>query len=88
MSMVDAANPCVFVAAATLGLSGTELPDALERQKDVLARLEAIRCHASVAMGLARSLPSASGMPSAPKVAMVAAPTRRAHAVRPHARRR
>jgi 2-methylaconitate cis-trans-isomerase PrpF len=75
MSMVDAANPCVFVAAATLGLSGTELPDALDRQKDVLARLEAIRCHASVAMGLAPGLSEASGILGVPKVAVVAAPT-------------
>ena len=75
MSMVDAANPCVFVAAATLGLTGTELPDALERQKDVLARFEAIRCHASVAMGLARNLSEASGVLGVPKVAVVAAPT-------------
>src|SRR5262249_22646506 len=27
LSMVDAANACVFVSAGTLGLSGTELPD-------------------------------------------------------------
>ncbi len=75
VSMVDAANPCVFVAAATLGLTGTELPDALDRQKDVLARLEAIRCQASVAMGLAPSLSEAAGVLSVPKVAIVAAPT-------------
>jgi 2-methylaconitate cis-trans-isomerase PrpF len=74
MSMVDAANPCVFVAAATLGLTGTELPDALDRQKDVLARLEAIRCHASVAMGLAASLSEAAGVLGVPKVAVIAAP--------------
>jgi 2-methylaconitate cis-trans-isomerase PrpF len=75
MSMVDAANPCVFVAAAILGLIGTELPDALDCQKDVLARLEAIRCHASVAMGLAPSLSAASGILGVPKVAVVTAPT-------------
>jgi 2-methylaconitate cis-trans-isomerase PrpF len=74
MSMVDAANPCVFVAAATLGLTGTELPDALDRQKDVLARLEAIRCHASVAMGLAASLSEAAGVLGVPMVAVIAAP--------------
>ncbi|HYZ62677.1 MAG TPA: PrpF domain-containing protein, partial [Acetobacteraceae bacterium] len=75
MSMVDAANPCVFVSASALGLTGTELPDALERDKDVLARLEAIRCHASVVMGLAASLEAAAGVLSAPKVAMIAAAT-------------
>jgi hypothetical protein len=75
MSMIDAANPCVFVAAADLGLTGTELPDALERDKDALARLEAIRCRASVAMGLAPSLEEAAAVLGAPKVAMVAAAT-------------
>ena len=29
-SLVDAANPCVFVAASALGKTGSELPDALE----------------------------------------------------------
>lgn len=74
VSMVDCANPCVFVAAAELGLAGTELPDALEREPTILARLEAIRCHASVAMGLAPSLEAAADVLGAPKVAMVAGP--------------
>lgn len=73
-SMVDAANPCVFVPAAALGLAGTELPDALERDLDVLARLEAIRCRASVAMGLAPDEATAAGIFGVPKVAVVAAP--------------
>jgi len=74
ISMVDCANPCVFVAAAALGLAGTELPDALEREPAILARLERVRCHASVAMGLASSLEAAGTILGAPKVAMVAGP--------------
>ena len=74
VSMVDAANPCVFVAAATLGATGTELPQALEQDTALLARLEAIRCHASVAMGLTATLEEAAGVLGVPKVAMVAAP--------------
>lgn len=74
VSMVDAANPCVFVAAAAVGAVGTELPQALEEDRALLAKLEAIRCHASVAMGLARSLGEAAGIPSVPKVAIVSAP--------------
>ena len=74
VSMVDAANPCVFVAAETLGATGTELPQALEQDAGLLARLETIRCHASVAMGLTRSLDEAAGVPGVPKVALVAAP--------------
>lgn len=74
ISMVDCANPCVFVAAAALGLTGTELPDALEREPAILARLERVRCHASVAMGLASNLEAAGAILGAPKVAMVAGP--------------
>jgi 2-methylaconitate cis-trans-isomerase PrpF len=73
-SLVDAASPCVFVAASALGATGTELPDALERDRLLLDRLEAIRCAASIKMGLAASLEDARALPSVPKVAMVAAP--------------
>lgn len=72
-SLVDAANPCVFVAAADLGLTGTEHPDALS-DAPLQARLEAIRQAGSVRMGLTPTLAAAAAMPSIPKVAMVAAP--------------
>ena len=73
-SMVDAANPCVFVAASTLGKDGSEMPDALDHDTEFLARMEAIRCAASVAMGLAPDLAKAAQIPSVPKVAMLTAP--------------
>lgn len=73
VSMVDAANPCVFVAAATMGLAGTELPDELQKDAVLLGRLEAVRCQASVLMGLALTLEEAAGVLGVPKVAMVAA---------------
>jgi 2-methylaconitate cis-trans-isomerase PrpF len=71
-SLVDAANPFVFVAAAALGLRGTELPDAFDAAPDLLHRLEQIRRRAAVAMGLA-SDPGAA-VPSIPKIALVAGP--------------
>lgn len=73
-SMVDAANPCVFVAAASLGKTGEELPDQLEGDPDFLRRMEAVRIAASVAMGIAPDAVSAARVPSVPKVAMVSAP--------------
>ena len=73
-SMVDAANPCVFVAASALGKSGRELPDELEQDRAFLDRMEAIRCAASVAMGIAPDQAAAAKIPSVPKVAMIAAP--------------
>ncbi len=73
-SLIDAANPCVFVDAATLGRSGTDLPAAMERDGALLTKLEAIRLAASVAMGLAPDLDTAAKIPSVPKVAIISRP--------------
>jgi len=73
-SCVDAANPCVFVAADTVDKSGDELPDALDGDAVFLRRMEAIRCAASVKMGMAANLYTARQMTGIPKVAMVAGP--------------
>ena len=54
-SMVDAANACVFVSAADLGLSGTEMPEVLDNSPEVLKKLAAIRIAASVAMGISKT---------------------------------
>ncbi|MFT4025516.1 MAG: PrpF domain-containing protein [Novosphingobium sp.] len=73
-SMVDAANPCVFVAATSIGMTGAELPSDLDKDAAFLAKMEAIRQAASVAMGLAPDLAAAAKLASIPKVAMLAAP--------------
>ncbi|MBV1690929.1 PrpF protein [Novosphingobium sp. G106] len=73
-SCIDAANPAVFVAAADLGLTGTELPDALEGDAGFLATIEAIRRAASVRMGLTGDLDAAGKLGSIPKVAMICPP--------------
>lgn len=73
-SCIDAANPCVFVEAASLGKTGRELPDALEADPVFLSRIEALRQAASIAMGLTSDLAAAAASQSLPKVAMVAAP--------------
>ncbi|MGE0750406.1 MAG: 2-methylaconitate cis-trans isomerase PrpF family protein [Variibacter sp.] len=74
VSMVDAANPCLFVRASDVGMTGTELPDALEADRAFLERMEAIRCAASVAMGIAPDVKAAGAIPSIPKIGMVSAP--------------
>jgi len=74
VSCVDAANPCVFVAAADVGKTGAEAPDALERDADFLGRMEQIRLAASVRMGLAADIAAARRIPSIPKIAMVTSP--------------
>jgi 2-methylaconitate isomerase len=74
VSCVDAANPCVFVAANAVGKSGDELPDMLDGDAEFLKRMEEIRCAASVKMGIAPDLDQAGRMTGIPKVAMVTGP--------------
>jgi len=72
---IDATTPCVFVAAADLGLTATELPADLEANTDLLARLEEIRALAGVRMGLGDTAAAiSSNSRSSPKVAIVGAP--------------
>jgi len=54
MSLIDAGNPTIFMRAQDLGLRGTELPNELNSNAELLARLETIRAHATVRMGLER----------------------------------
>ena len=74
VSLVDAANACAFVAADALGLRGTEMPDELERNPAVLEKLAAIRLHASVAMGIARTLDEARAKRAVPFIGFVTPP--------------
>ncbi len=74
VSMVDAANACVFVRARDLGLTGRELPEELERDAALLERLQAIRRQASVAMGIARDDAEAAMIAAVPIIGFVAPP--------------
>ncbi|MFY0634272.1 MAG: PrpF family protein [Vannielia sp.] len=73
-SLVDAANPCVFVAAQDLGKTATELPEDLAADDAFMARMEDIRRAGAVRMGMASSVAQAAGVPSLPKVAIIAPP--------------
>ena len=73
-SMVDAANACVFVRAADVGLTGTEMPEALEQNLAVMKKLGAIRLAASVAMGISKNIEEAARKPSVPFIGVVSAP--------------
>ncbi|MBP1883767.1 PrpF domain-containing protein [Sinorhizobium mexicanum] len=70
-SFVDAANPVMFVAAESIGLSGSELPDAIEAVPGLLGTIERIRRHVTVAAGAAPDL-EAAGAVSLPRIAFVA----------------
>ena len=72
---VDATTPCVFVAAADLGLDATENPLELESKLDVMTKLEEIRCQAGVLMGLGVTTQEIRETSRAvPRIAVVAAP--------------
>lgn len=74
VSMVDAANAAVFVRAADIGLTGLELPDQLESNPDIMARLDAIRVQASVKMGIAPDVESARKITIVPFICFVSPP--------------
>jgi methylitaconate Delta-isomerase len=76
ISIVDAAAPMVFVRAAELGATATELPQDLDTNHALQNLLEDIRAHAAVQLGMADRVAQARDKVKAvPKIAMVAPPT-------------
>jgi 2-methylaconitate cis-trans-isomerase PrpF len=74
VSMVDAANAACFVRADELGLTGTEMPEALDANTALLEKLAAIRIAASVAMGIAATREEAQAKKVVPFIGFVSAP--------------
>jgi 2-methylaconitate cis-trans-isomerase PrpF len=74
-SLVDSANPFVFVEAKALGLIGTEAPADIDARAQIMGWLENIRAQATVMMGIAKTVEDATeNFPAAPWVGMVAPP--------------
>ena len=71
-TLINAGIPAVFVDAKDLGYSGTELQDAINGDPAALKRLEAIRAHAALHMGLIKTLEEARVRQHTPKLAFVA----------------
>lgn len=72
VSLVDAANPLVVVAAADVGLSGVERPDEVDADADLMSRLDQVRRAGGVLMGLGKTperVPLAN-----PKIAILSRP--------------
>lgn len=75
VSIVDAANPLVFVKARDLGLTGRELPAQVDGDPEKLELLETVRGLAAVKLGLIDDYrESAWKMPGIPKMTFVAEP--------------
>jgi len=73
-SLVDAANAAVFVRARDVGLTGAELPDALEARPEILRLLNEIRVRASVLMGIAPDIEAARLVSTVPYIGFVSPP--------------
>jgi 2-methylaconitate isomerase len=67
VSMVDATNPFVWIRASDVGMSVTETPQAIDADRPLMDRLEAIRVEAARRMGI-------PGSAAVPKVGVVAPP--------------
>lgn len=72
VSIVDATNPVVFVAAGQLGKDISTLPDVIEADRDLMALLDRLRRLAAVRIGLGVS-PDSVGLAN-PKIAVIASP--------------
>ena len=73
-TMINAGIPTIFVNAEDIGYLGTELQDAVNGDPHALARLEAIRAHGALRMGLIAHIDDAARRQHTPKLAFVAAP--------------
>ncbi|MBV8618122.1 MAG: 2-methylaconitate cis-trans isomerase PrpF [Curvibacter sp.] len=73
-TFINAGIPTIFLNAAELGYTGTELQEAINGDAAALARFETIRAHGALRMGLIRDLGEAARRQHTPKIAFVAPP--------------
>jgi probable AcnD-accessory protein PrpF len=73
-TMITAGIPTVFVNAADIGYTGTELREAINTDPAALARFEAIRVAGALRMGLITAPEEALTRQHTPKIAFVAPP--------------
>ncbi|QTF94488.1 2-methylaconitate cis-trans isomerase PrpF, partial [Halomonas sp. BM-2019] len=73
-TMINAGIPTIFVNAADIGYTGTELQGAINEDAKALAMFETIRAYGAVKMGLINDIAEAEARQHTPKVAFVAPP--------------
>lgn len=74
-TMINAGIPTIFVNAAEIGYTGTELQEAINGDANALAMFETIRAYGAVKMGLIADIAEAATRQHTPKIAFVAPPT-------------
>ncbi|MDF1763030.1 MAG: 2-methylaconitate cis-trans isomerase PrpF [Oleibacter sp.] len=72
VSMINAGIPTIFLRAADLGYTGSELQDDINNDTAALERLETIRAYGAVKMGLIKDVAEAAARQHTPKIAFVA----------------
>jgi hypothetical protein len=70
--MIIAGIPAIFLNAGDLGCNGTELQEAINGDSAMLQKLEIIRAHGALKMGLVDTLAEAAQRQHTPKIAFVA----------------
>ncbi|WP_027823192.1 2-methylaconitate cis-trans isomerase PrpF [Laribacter hongkongensis] len=73
-TMISSGIPTVFVNAADIGYTGTELREAINSDPEQLARFEKIRVAGALRMGLIKTPEEAATRQHTPKIAFVAPP--------------
>ncbi len=74
-TMINAGIPTIFINAADIGYTGSELQGDINGSPEALAKLETIRAHGAVRMGLIAHIDEAARRQHTPKVAFVAPPS-------------
>jgi len=74
VTMINAGIPTVFMNAGDLGYDGTQLQDSINGDPEALKKLETIRAHGAVRMGLISDVSEAETRLHTPKVAFSAPP--------------
>ena len=73
-TFINAGIPTIFVRAEDLGFDGTESQLLINGNDEQLSRLERIRAHGALKMGLIENLEQAQARQHTPKLAWIAAP--------------
>ena len=73
-TLINAGIPTIFVNAADIAYTSTELQDAINSDTKAMAMFETIRAHGAVKMGLINHVDEAARRQHTPKVAFVAPP--------------
>ncbi|PTB87692.1 2-methylaconitate cis-trans isomerase PrpF [Pseudidiomarina aestuarii] len=73
-TFINAGIPTIFVNAADIGYTGTELQGAINEDAKALLKFEALRAYGALRMGLINDIEEAASRQHTPKIAFVAPP--------------